>query len=91
MTFGRLLVLVFILFYASSLLRMFVRAWLRPTEFLDGTQRSRRLGEYIAPLGWLQERPTTWLWLHRVFVTLGLLIALVAIAGLVLQMMGVIG
>ena len=40
------------------------------------------------PMRWLETRPGLWLWLHRLSVTLGLLLAILAVAVLILNLLG---
>ena len=88
-TFGKLLILAFMLFYLVSLSRMWYRAWFRPPSELYKLPRTIGAGA-LRPVRWLEKRPRTWLWLHRLSVTLGLLLALLAVAVLLLSLLGML-
>jgi hypothetical protein len=81
---------VFMLFYLPSVAKMWLRAWTRSVDELLAV--SDRFGSpRLTPLRWLEERPNTWLWLHRVSSTFGLIIALLAAAALLLNLLGILG
>lgn len=86
-SFLKLAILVFMLFYLVSTARLWYRAWFRPVSELLKLPRTIGGGAW-RPLRWLESRPGLWLWLHRLSVTLGLLLAILAVAVLVLNLLG---
>ena len=86
-TFLKLAILVFMLFYLASVSRQWYRAWFSPASELLNLPRTIGAGAW-RPLRWLEARPRLWVWLHRISVTLGLLLAILAVVVLVLNLLG---